>query len=218
MYLRVKEGLGQFGPYGDVISHTVEEVVRAIRKLPEGQVCPTPEKEPEHRRRIVEELTKQGFQWFEIENGLRIVGLSPPQQIRPFSPASNLPPQTSMRSTTPGEVRASLINTAQILEERFLKAERSDDLEGMAKAAEEFYDLLGRYPRQGEPMPGRGSMQRQREALSKVREDILRRAPNLGSLVRTIGPWESAQLRGKIGEYVRQRAIAGRARRSGRRR
>jgi hypothetical protein len=89
----------------------------------------------------------------------------------------------------------------------------------MAEAAEAYYRLLSYYPLPGpdKPMPGRGIMQQQRERILEIRENILRQAPNLASIARNIGTWDLAVLRGKIAEYVRQRALAGRLRRSRRR-
>jgi hypothetical protein len=235
MYLYAKEGLGQipttlqppnltpgrgyaFGPaasaaegFGQVPQHRWDRVVRAIRSLPEGRTCPTPEHAREHERRIVEQLRKQGFNEWEIEAGLNLVRSEMGLPVRQWSPrVAYHPPQTSMRQAEPRAKERGAIYEAQLLEERFRKAERSGDVKGMAEAAEAYYRLLGQYPSQGagEPMPGRGTMERQRERELEARAQIMRQAPNLASIVRNLGSWDLAVLRGKIAEYVRQRVLA----------
>jgi hypothetical protein len=131
-------------------------------------------------------------------------------QPRTIEPGIKIrPPQTSMRQAEPGDKERGAIYGAQLLEERFRKAERSGDVKGMAEAAEAYYRLLGQFPSQGpgEPIPGRGAMEQQREKLHETRAEILRQAPNLARIVRNIGPWDLARLRGKIAEYVRQRVL-----------
>jgi hypothetical protein len=208
------EGFGQAPPRWEQSPRELREshpVVRAIRSLPEGRTCPTPEHAPEHERRIVEKLRQQGFREWDIEAGLNLVrrdiGLPARQWPKPIAIG---PPQTTMREAEPGAKERGAIYEARLLEERFLKAERSGDVKGMAEAAEAYYRLLGQFPSQGpgEPMPGRGVMQRQREKELEARANIMRQAPNLASIVRTLGSWDLAVLRGKIGEYVRQRVVA----------
>lgn len=186
-------------------------IVQAIRRLPEGQVCPAPEHMAEFERRVREKL-RGSFPILsaEFEEGINLWRMSlgyPPHRPPRQMPINTAP---SMREIRPGEVRQSVIYTAQVLEQKFLIAERSGDVEGMTKAVKEYYDLLNRYPPKGpgDPMPGRGSMERHREQLREIRENLLRQAPNLASIVRHLGPWELARVRGRIAEYLRQRVLA----------
>jgi hypothetical protein len=114
-----------------------------------------------------------------------------------------------MRAIGPEELRRSVIYSAQVLEELFLKAERSSDLKGMADAAERYHELLNQPLPQGspKPMPGRGRLQTQREKLDETRAEMMRQAPNLASIVRNLGPWELARVQGRIGAYLRQRVL-----------
>lgn len=208
MYIYPTEGLGQTPSIRQQIPPELSRVVFAIRSLPEGKTCPTPAHAQEHERRIIEKLTKQGFSHFEIEAGLDLLrnemGLPAPK-LSPFP----LQKQASMSPVEHGDVVRSVIHTAQVLEERFLQAERSGDIKGMTKAAEEYYKLLNKYPPLGprEPIPGRGAMKKQREKWLEARENIFRRAPNLASIVRNLGKWDLAVLQRKIAEYCRQRVL-----------
>ena len=192
-------------------------VVQAIRRLPEGNVCPAPEYLAAHEQKILEKI--QGFRPDEVEEGLNLWRLSmgyPPRPRWPQMPANTGP---SMSPITAGEKIQTVIYTAKVLEERFQRAELSEDSEGMAKAAEQYYQLLQRYPPEGpgKPMPGRGKMEEQRERTAQIRDSILRQAPNLARVVRNLGPWELAVVRGRIAEYVRQRVLARQQRTRGRR-
>jgi hypothetical protein len=102
-----------------------------------------------------------------------------------------------MGPITPGEQRRSVIYTAQVLEKKFLLAQLTGDHEGMVEAAEDYHKLLGSYPSQGsgDPMPGRGSMERHRQTLLETREEILRNAPNLARIVRHLGPLDLHRVR-----------------------
>ena len=217
MYLYAKECLGQIPAQCQQIPPADEwdSVVSAIRSLPEAKTCPTLAHAAEHERRIVDKLRKQGFSDYTIEAGLRLlrkeIGLPAPQCLSPITG----PRQTSMRAPEPGELIRNHIYTAQVLEEMFRKAERSDDVKGMAEAAEMYYELLNAYPSQkpGKPMPGRLAMERQRKEIDEARTSILRQAPTLASFVRNVGPFELASMRRKIGEYVRQRVLTRQQRR-----
>jgi hypothetical protein len=114
-----------------------------------------------------------------------------------------------MGPAEPGAKYRGAITGAQILEERFLKAERSGDITGMAEAAEAYYKLLGQFPPQGpgEPMQGRGTMQRQRERELEARESIMRQAPNLASIVNTLASRGLPITRRIMVEHLRQRVL-----------
>jgi hypothetical protein len=184
-------------------------VMMAIRRLPEGQVCPVPERMAAFEQRIREQLWGS-FSYLDIERGIDLwrMSMGYPSNLQQRQIPINTGP--SMRKITPGEIKRSVIFTAQILEQKFLIAERSGDAKGMTKAAEEYYELLNRYPPQGpgEPMPGRVDLEKRREQLRETRENLLRQAPTLASIVRNLGPWEQAVARGRIAEYVRQRVLA----------
>jgi hypothetical protein len=96
------DGFGQPLPQTSISKYRLEEVVRAIRGLPEGRVCVTPERAPEHERRIVEKLRKQGFRDWEIEAGLNLVrnDLGLPARPSP-QPIGIRPPQTRMDPAGP---------------------------------------------------------------------------------------------------------------------
>lgn len=114
-----------------------------------------------------------------------------------------------MGPAEPGAKERGAIYEAQLLEERFRKAERSDDVKGMAEAAEAYYRLLGNFPSQepGEPMPGRLAMQRQREKELEARESIMRQAPNLASIVNTLASKGLPITRRMMVEHLRQRVL-----------
>jgi len=203
-------GFGEAIPSFDLFPPAREgdPVVLAIRRLPEAKTCPAPAYARQFEQRIVEKLKKQGFSYFDIQAGLKLLwrelGLPAPQQLQPVGP-----PQTSMSAVGPEEIRRSVIYSAQVWEELFLKAERSGDLKGMTEAAERYHELLNRPLPQGppNPMPGRGQWQTHREKLEETRAEMMRQAPNLASIVRNLGPWELARVQGRIGEYVRQRVL-----------
>lgn len=182
-------------------------VVQAIRSLPEGKVCPAPEFMAAHEQRIREKI--RGFLPGQIDEGINLWRLSLGYPPHPAWQQRKINTSPSMSPISAGEKIQSDIYTAKILEEKFRRAELSDDAEGMAIAAEQYYQLLNRYPPPGpgQPMPGRGAMERQREQIAQIRDNILRQAPNLASIVRNIGPWELAVVRGRIAEYVRQRVL-----------
>jgi hypothetical protein len=180
-------------------------VVQAIRRLPEGRVCPAPEHMPAHEQKIREKL-RGSFDYSQLETGINLwrqsVGYPPRPSVAQQPPLQR---QTGMRATEPGERERNALYTAGLLEQRFVLAEKTGDLEGMAKAAEEYHQLLGAFPSGGgQPMPGRGGMEKDRDKWLQVRQDVVRRAPNL---TRVITAWELARFRGKIGEYVRQRML-----------
>lgn len=184
-------------------------VVQAIRRLPEGQVCPAPERMATFEQRIREKL-RGSFLWDELETGINLwrqsEGFPPHPSRRQLAPMNTGP---SMREATEGDVRRSAIYTARVLEEKFLLAERTGDQEGMVKAAEDYHKLLGSYPPQGsgDPMPGRGTMQRQRERELEARESIMRQAPNLASIVNTLASRGLPITRRIMVEHLRQRVL-----------
>jgi len=145
-------------------------------------------------------------------------GPPPPPRYWVPPPGYREPPR--MGPAEPGAKYRGAITEAQILEERFQKAERSGDIKSMAEAAEAYYKLLAQFPTQrpGEPMPGRYAMERQREKELEARASIMRQAPNLASIVRNLGPLDLARLRVKIAEHVFQRVAPRRQRQSGARR
>lgn len=184
-----------------------DPVVIAIRRLPEAKTCPAPAYARQIEQRIIEKLEKQGFSSFDIQAGLKFMrrelGLPIQQQLQLVGP-----PQATMRAAGPEEIKRSVIYSAQVLEELFLKAERSGDLKGMTDAAERYHELLNRpLPKAPEPMPGRGSMEKQRRELADLRAEILGGAPNLANIVRTVGPLDLARMQPKIREHVLQRVL-----------
>lgn len=185
-----------------------DSVVSAIRSLPEAKTCPTLAYAAEYERRIVEKLRTQGFPECTIEAGLKLLrkelGLPAPQYIPMTGPAP-----TGMREPEPGELKQDFIYTAKVLEEMFWKAEQSNDVKGMADAAERYHELLNSdlSPGPGKPK-GTLQMERQRREWAETREKILRQAaPTLANISRGLGRFELAGLRRRIGEYVRQRVL-----------
>ncbi|MGH8627749.1 MAG: hypothetical protein ACREYC_21575, partial [Gammaproteobacteria bacterium] len=142
--------------------------------------------------------------------------LLPPRQWVPPPPPLWVPLPQRMGPAEPGaKIRGAVIG-AQLLEERFLKAERSGDVKGMAEAAEAYYRLLSQFPSQGpgEPMPGRLAMQRQREKELEARANIMRQAPNLASIVNTLASRGLPVTRRIMVEHLRQRVLVLRQQRS----
>lgn len=133
-------------------------VVQAIRRLPEGNVCPAPEHLEAYEQRIINQLW-QSFSFYpgELGKGLDLWRLSMGYPPRPPMREKPLNTGPSMRATEPGEEIRNAIYTAQVLEEQFILAERTKNYEGMAKASKEYYQLLNRFPPQGpgKSMPGR---------------------------------------------------------------
>ena len=180
-------------------------VVKAIRRLPEGRVCPAPEHMAAYEQRIREKL-RGSFDASQLEAGINLwrqsMG-SPPHPNPLTQPVYR--PQTGMRATEPGERERSARYTAGVLEQRFLLAERTGDVEGMAKAAEEYYQLLGGFLRPDVPPPGRARMEADRNRWLEAREDLLRQAPTLARIVRHLGPLAERDLRGQLRSHVVQR-------------
>lgn len=56
-------------------------------------------------------------------------------------------------------------------------------------------------------MPGRGTMQRQRERELEARESIMRQAPNLASIVNTLASKGLPITRRMMVEHLRQRVL-----------
>jgi hypothetical protein len=190
-------------------------VVQAIRRLPEGRVCPAPEHMAAHEQKIREKL-RGSFHFSQLETGINLwrqsIGYAPNPD--PFRQPAH-PPQTSIKSIDPGERQRSVNYTARQLEQDYVLAQKTGDLEGMVKAAEAYYRLLGDVPPHGPgaPMQGRGSMELDRNRWLEAREDLLRQAPNLARIVRQLGPLDQHRLRQHLRPTVIQRSQPQRARR-----
>jgi hypothetical protein len=166
-----------------------------------------------YEQRIREKL-RASFPLATLETGINLwrqsLGYPPRPDLMQRSP---LPRQTGMRATEPGERERGARYTAEVLEQRYVLAQKTGDVEGMVKAAEEYYQLLGGFPHgPGEPMPGRGRMAGDRERWLEAREDLLRRAPSLAQIVRHLGPMALREVRGQIRSHVTQRHQRGRRR------
>jgi hypothetical protein len=168
-----------------------------------------------YEQRVREKL-RGSFGFPEIETGINLwrqsMGYAPhPDPFRQPAP----PPQTTIKSIGPGERQQSIDYTARRLEQDYVLAEKTGDLEGMVKAAEAYYRLLGdALPYgPGAPMKGRGSMERDRNRWLEAREDLLRQAPNLARIVRQLGPLDQHRLRQHLRPTVIQRSQPQRARR-----